>query len=99
MKIKRGPFKGKTIEFAPTNRIENTRAVADEFMFEIFDFDAGEYLITDESSLSDFTEFGSLDTTPIWRKIEDNYGISPDQLKSDLLVDIFEEIVTRRNIH
>jgi hypothetical protein len=58
-KFKRGALKGKKIEFASSERIEEFRGVADDFMLEIFDFLPGEYLITDESSLPDFTEMGS----------------------------------------
>jgi hypothetical protein len=59
----------KKIEFASSDRIEEFRRVADDFMLEIFDFVPGEYLITDESSLRDFTEFGSSETAPIWSRI------------------------------
>jgi len=99
MKIKRGPFKGKKIEFAPTDRIERTREIANEFMFEIFDFNAGEYLLTDEASINDFTEIGSSDTAPIWSKIEIHYGITIEQVASNILVDIFDEILARRKPH
>ena len=99
MKFKRGHFKGKKIEFAPTNRIESTQEIADEFMFEIFNFEAGEYLLTDESSICDFTEIGSSDTTPIWNKITNQYGINREQVQSDKLVDIFDTIMFMRNPH
>ncbi len=38
MKIKRGPHKGKEITFASSSRVEELREVADEFMFEIFEY-------------------------------------------------------------
>lgn len=44
-------------------------------MLEIFDFLPGEYLITDESSLRDFTDLGSSDTTGIWNRITKIYAI------------------------
>ena len=74
-KFKRGPLKGKTVTYASTDRIEEFRRVADDFMLEIFDFLPGEYLITDESTLRDFTEFGSSETSPIWSHIAKRYTI------------------------
>ena len=52
--IPRGPFKGKRIEFAPTDELGMFRSLAEEFMEEIFSMEPGSYLITDESSLWDF---------------------------------------------
>ena len=52
--IPRGPFKGKRIEFAPTDELDMFRGLAEEFMEEIFSMEPGFYLITDESSLWDF---------------------------------------------
>jgi hypothetical protein len=95
---KRGPFKGKTIKFASADRIEEFRGVADEFMLEIFNFLPGEYLITDESSLPDFTELGSSDTSPIWSRITERYAIERTDVPSERLVDIFAEIQARKNL-
>ena len=97
-KFKRGPLKGKTIAYASTDRIEEVRRVADDFMLEIFDFLPGEYLITDESSLRDFTEFGSSETSPIWSRITKLYAIGRADVPSERLVDIFAEIQARRNL-
>lgn len=97
MKIKSGPFKGKEIEFASVNRVEAAGEVADDFMFEIFEFDAGEYLITDESSLADFTDYGSSDVEPLWKLVQARYGVGPADARSDKLVDIFDAIIARRN--
>jgi hypothetical protein len=97
MKLKHGPHVGKEIEFASTSRTEETQKIADEFMFEIFDYEAGEYLISDESILSDFTDFFTKETTQIWRRIEDQYGINAEDVASEKLIDIFIEIQGRRN--
>ena len=96
--IKGGKFKGKTVTYAPTDRVEAYRRLADEFMMEVFDFLPGDYLITDESSLRDFTDFASSDTLPIWRRITDIYKIEKTDTPSERLVDIFAEIQVRRNI-
>jgi hypothetical protein len=91
-------FEGKRIEYASYNRVEEAGELADDFMFEIFEFDAGEYLITDESSLSDFTEFGSSNTDPLWKTIEARYRIDRTDVASERLVDIFEAIIRREQV-
>ncbi|HKB83084.1 MAG TPA: hypothetical protein VKD04_07750 [Burkholderiales bacterium] len=93
----RGPLKGKTISYASSERMEDFRRIADDFMLEIFDFLPGDYLITDESSLGDFTELGSSETSPIWSRIDKLYAIGPADVPSERLVDIFAEIKARRN--
>lgn len=98
MKVTSGPYKGKEIEFAPVSRVEAVGQVADEFMFEIFEFEADDYFITDESSLADFTEFGSSDTAPLWKLVDENFGICPADVGSEMLVDIFETIIAKRNL-
>ena len=91
-------MKDKKIEFASSNRIEEFRHVADDFMLEIFDFVPGEYLITDESSLRDFTEVGSSDTAPVWSRITKVYEIERADVPSERLVDLFAEIEARRHL-
>jgi hypothetical protein len=97
-KFKRGAFKGKSVTYAPTDRVEEYRRVADDFMMEVFDFLPGDYLITDESSLRDFTDFASSDTSPVWCRITEIYRIEKADVPSERLVDIFAAIRTRRNI-
>jgi len=97
-KIKCGPLKGKTITYASTDRIDEFRRVACDFMSEIFDFLPGDYLITDESSLRDFNEFGSSDTSSIWSRITKIYGIERADAPSERLVDILAEIRARTNL-
>jgi len=96
--ISRGRFKGKKVTYASTDRIEELRQIADEFMEEIFELLPGEYLITDESDIRDFTEFGSSDTSEIWKRIIDVYGIEQSDAGSGRFVNIFAEIARRRNI-
>ena len=95
---KRGPFKGKTVEFASSERIEEFQRIADDFMLEIFDFVPGEYLITDESSLRDFTHMGTSDTSSIWSLINKIYAIERSDAASEKLVDIFAAIQARRSV-
>jgi len=91
-------MKDKKIEFASSDRIEQFRRIADDFMLEIFDFVPGEYLITDESSLHDFTEFGASDTAPIWSRITKVYAIERTDVPSERLVDLFAQIEARRHL-
>ena len=97
-KFKRGPLKGRTITYASADRIEQFHRVADDFMLEVFNFLPGDYLITDESSLRDFTEFGPSETSPIWSRITKLYAIERADVPSERLVDIFAEIHARRNL-
>ena len=87
----------KKIEIAASDRVEDMSGIADEFMSEILDFLPGECLITDESSLWDFTDFGSSDTSEIWSRINDVYAIERRDVRSEKLVDILSEIRARRN--
>ena len=96
--IKRGAFRGKKITYASTDRVEEFRKLAGEFMMEVFDFLPGDYLITDESSLRDFTDFASSDTSPLWRRITEIYGVGKADVSSERLVDIFTEIQARRSV-
>jgi len=97
-RIARGRFAGKKITFASTERIEEYRQLASDFMGQVFDFLPGEYLISDESDLLDFTEMGSSDTSAIWMRITEVYGVSLADVESERLVNIFTEITRRRNM-
>ena len=92
-------FKGKTITYASTERIEAFTRLSDEFMERIFDLEPGEYLISDESDLLDFTDFGSSATTEIWKRITEAYGVSLADVRSERFVEIFAAICQRRNLH
>jgi hypothetical protein len=95
--VSRGRFKGKKITFASTARVEELAQIASEFMAEIFDLLPGQYAISDESDVRDFTEMGSSDTSEIWTRIKEVYGVTNLDVTSGRLVDIFTEIARRRN--
>lgn len=97
-RIARGRFAGRKITFASTERIEEFRQLASDFMGQVFDFLPGEYLISDESDLLDFTEMGSSDTSEIWIRITEVYGVLLADVESERLVNIFTEITRRRNV-
>jgi hypothetical protein len=90
--IPSGPFKGKRIEFAPTTGIDMVREIAEDFMRRIFGFDPGEYLITDESSLFDFTGVDEMGLSAIHKKIQDVYHLDVSDVESGNLLTIFMRI-------
>ena len=96
--ISKGRFKGRKIEFASTERIDEFARIADEFMEEIFELQAGEYLISDESDVCDFTEMGSADDSEIWKRIKRRFGLDKSDVGPGRFVNIFAEIARRRNV-
>ena len=94
--ISSGPFKGKKIEFAPTTGVDMFLKISDEFKKKIFDFEPGEYLISDESSLHDFTGLNDWDFADIQKKIRDVYGLDISDIESGNLLEIFKKIHNKR---
>ena len=94
-----GRLKGRRITYASTERIEEFSRLCNEFMQQVFDLEPGEYLISDESDLRDFTDFGSSDTTETWKRITEVYGVSLADAGSERLVNIFAAITQRRSVH
>ena len=90
--IPSGPFKGKKIEFAPTTGIDKLLAISEDFMKKIFGLEPGEYLISDESSLYDFTGLDEMELTDIHNKIREIYNIDVLDIKSRNLLEIFKRI-------
>lgn len=90
--IPSGPFKGKKIEFAPTTGVDKFRAISKDFMNKIFGFGPGEYLISDESSLYDFTGLDEMQLPDIHKKIQEIYNIDISDIKSRNLLEIFKKI-------
>ena len=92
-----GPFKGKRIEMASTAGIEMFQEIAEDFMLRIFGFEAGDYLITDESSLRDFKGVEEMELTDIHRRIRSVYGLDVSDLKSGKLLEIFIRVHQRQS--
>ena len=96
--IKSGPLKGKRIkfEFAPRNQVEQHEAIADDFMRRIFGMEPEDYMMSDESALSDFKGVNDLDTVEaIKNRVLECYGFLP---LSPYFVDIFTVIESRGGI-
>ena len=97
-RFKRGsPHKDMKIEYAPTAKMKTLAHVANEFMQEILDLEPGSYVISDESSLRDFTDFGVSDTLPLWKRITALYAMDQSDVGSERLVDIFLAIERRQH--
>ena len=97
--ITRGRFKGKKITYASTERIDEFTQLPSEFMEQVFDLEPGEYLITDESDLLDFTDMASSDTSGIWKRITEIYGVSLADVGCGRFVDIFAAITLRKSVN
>ena len=74
------------------DRDERFFGISKEFMKTIFDFEPGEYLINDESSLHDFTGLDERDLSDIQKRIQDLYGIDVSDIDSGDLTEIFTRI-------
>jgi hypothetical protein len=61
-------------------------------LLDLFEFEPSDYLITDDSTLRDLTFLGTSDTTPIWVRIEQLYGLTRLEAGSEHLLDIFAAI-------
>jgi hypothetical protein len=101
-KHKRGRLAADSAEkqfvLSSTDSVEVFQEIADRFMLEIFELEPGEYIITDESDIRDFTSFGISDTGPVWRQIAAVYGISREEVGSGRLVKIFRTIAERQKV-
>jgi hypothetical protein len=90
--ISNGPFKGKRIEFAQTTGVDRFHKISEEFMNKIFGLEPREYLISDESSLYDFTSLEEMELSDIHKKIHEVYYIDVSDIKSTNLLEIFRRI-------
>ena len=90
--------KRKKVSFAAVSRIEAFHHLLPDFMFVVFDLLPGDYIVADESSLRDFIDIFSSNTTEAWDAIEANYGLSRPAVKSEMLVDILAAIRMRGSV-
>ncbi len=91
-----GPLKGHKVELAAQTYVNIFDAIAEEFMRKVFEMEPEDYLITDESRLSDFVCFFDRDLAPVYRKIEGEYGLAEADLPSTNLHEIFALIHRRK---
>lgn len=97
-RVSRALSTGKRITFAPSDQVEGFGLLVNEFMSSIFELEPGEHMITDESDLLDFTPLDSSDTTEIWTRISELYGIAPADVSSERLVAILATIRQKRHL-
>ena len=89
---RKGPFKGKRVEFASTTGIDTLENIAEDFMLNIFGFEPGQYLVTDVSSLHDFVGVDDMEFVSILARIRDIYRLDVADLPSGNLLEIFRRI-------
>ena len=82
----------KTIEFAPTNRIDRHRDLADDFVRRVLGLDTA--WISNESSLEDF--HGEPTNEALNRKIHEVYGVEVSDITNGNLAEILERIALHR---
>ncbi len=90
--LRKGPFKGKRVEFASTAGVETFEDIAEEFMLNIFGVEPGDYLITDLSSLCDFVGVDDMEVGDILVRIRDVYGLDIADLPNGNLLEIFRRL-------
>ncbi len=66
-------------------------------MNKIVGLEPGEYLISDESSLYDFTGLDEMELPDIHKKIQEMYNIDVSNIKSKNLLEIFRRISESKN--
>ena len=89
-------FNGKKITVADTDRVDEHQVIAASFMSEVFDLLPGDYAVSDESELRDFTTFGIRDTSREWKTIEERYGLTRHDMGTENLATIFDQIAANR---
>ena len=90
--LRKGPFKGKRVEFASTAGVETFADIAEDFMLDVFGFELGHYLITDLSSLHDFVGVDDMELVDILARIRDVYELDVADLRSGNLLEIFRRL-------
>ncbi len=90
--------KPKKIVFASRDRLSAVEELAPRFFAEVLEIDYGECLITDESDLRDFTEFGSEASPAVDRmldRLEAHYLVDARIIGSTRIVQLLEFLQSR----
>jgi hypothetical protein len=82
------------VAFADTGRVSRLQPLADEFLRRIFELDPADCLITDESSLWDFSFGHSLE--PVFNRIRQEFGVDASEVEGANLAEILELIAGSR---
>jgi len=94
LEVVSNPYIGRKLKFelAPTRRLTSLQDITEDFMKQILKYDPEDYLITDESRLSDFTDFARGDIAPYLPKIKKHYGVDVSDVPYGNLAGIFRKI-------
>ena len=96
--IRKGPLKGKRIELAPQVGIKQYEDLVELFcrkiLYDVVDIEVGLPLLTDESSLWDFTGFDGTepDLRELLSRIEKAFGVSCDDIDPPNILKVFERL-------
>ena len=90
-RIEHGPLKGKRIVWASTTGVDTFGEISADFMLRVFGFEPGDYLITDESSLLDFSDRETA-LEDLQSKVTAIYGIDIADVPKGNLLEIFKRI-------
>lgn len=83
-------FKNAKFEYASTDIIDRFAEIKAEFMKDIFELSDEDYLISDESLISDM--FMDWKEEEIRERIKEKYGINIEDVGDTLFCDIFSQI-------
>jgi len=86
------PSDDEKVEFASTTGVDMFAEIAGEFMVSIFGLEPGDYIITDESSLTDFVGMDQMELPDMQKKVREMYSIDVSDLRFGNLVQIFTRI-------
>jgi hypothetical protein len=89
-KVDRDRFKNAKFEYASTDIVDRFAEIKSEFMKNIFELPDEDYLISDESLLSDM--FMDWAEEEIRERTKEKYGINIEDVGNTLFCDIFSRI-------
>lgn len=87
----------RKITFASTETIETLGDLLDEFMWEVFELQPGDHLTTDEADLRDYAFLDSWDTTEIWARITEVYGVAREDVANERVTSVLAAIQRRKH--
>jgi hypothetical protein len=83
-------FKNAKFEYASTDMIDTYDEIKSEFMKDVFELSDGDYMISDESLLSDMLMVRTEED--IRERINEKYGIKIEDVGNTLFCEIFSRI-------
>jgi hypothetical protein len=91
------PRKKRTTGTVPWGEVAEYDFLVDDLIFRLFGAAPHEFMVTDDSRLSDFCGWANLDALPAaHRKIFELYGIDSSALPDDYIKTIVKEIARSR---